>query len=148
MMENTITDTLSNAKVVAETAAQSDAPTLFQNLWFWIALAEFILLLVFFLLQFRKRKYVETEAERIKRKVMQEGEIDFGNTLKSAFHAQELYDELKVRCHPDRFPADAEKNRIATEIFQKIVENRSNYKKLMELKERAEQELEIRLKNR
>mgnify|MGYP003462852693 FL=1 len=145
-MENAITDTLSNITKAGEATTQAASPTLLQNLWFWIALAEFLLLLAFILLQFRKRKHIETEAERIKRKVMQEGEIDFGNTLKSAFHAQELYDELKVRCHPDRFPADAEKNRIATEIFQKIVESRNNYKSLLELKARAEQELEIKFK--
>ena len=145
-MENAITDTLSNIQNVGEATTQAASPTLFHNLWFWIALAEFLLLLAFILLQFRKRKHIETEAERIKRKVMQEGEIDFGNTLKSAFHAQELYDILKVRCHPDRFPADEEKNRIATEIFQKIVENRNNYKSLLELKARAEQELEIKFK--
>ena len=106
-MENAITDTLSNIQNAGEATTQAASPTLFHNLWFWIALAEFLLLLAFILLQFRKRKHIETEVERIKRKVMQEGEIDFGNTLKSAFHAQELYDELKVRCHPDRFPADA-----------------------------------------
>lgn len=145
-MENAITDTLSNITKAGEATTQATSPTRFHNLWFWIALAEFLLLLAFILLQFRKRKHVETEVERIKRKVMQEGEIDFGNTLKSAFHAQELYDELKVRCHPDRFPADAEKNRIATEIFQKIVESRNNYKSLLELKVRAEQELEIKFK--
>lgn len=145
-MENAITDTLSNITKAGEVTTQAASPTQFHNLWFWIALAEFLLLLAFILLQFRKRKHIETEVERIKRKVMQEGEIDFGNTLKSAFHAQELYDELKVRCHPDRFPADAEKNRIATEIFQKIVESRNNYKSLLELKARAEQELEIKFK--
>lgn len=70
-------------------------------------------------------------------------EIDFGNIIKSSFHTQPLYDELKVKCHPDRFPNDETKNKTADALFQEITKNKTNYKKLVELKERAKLELNI-----
>ena len=55
----------------------------------------------------------------------------------------QLYDELKVKCHPDRFPTDKEKNTIAENIFQEISKNKNNVKRLLELKEEASQKLNI-----
>ena len=70
-------------------------------------------------------------------------EIDFNNTISSAFHAEELYDELKVKCHPDRFPMNPEKSRTAEMFFQEITKNKHNMKRLLELKEQAKHELNI-----
>jgi hypothetical protein len=50
---------------------------------------------------------------------------------------------LKVKCHPDRFATDAEKNVIAENIFQEITKNKTNVKRLIELKEEAKQKLNI-----
>lgn len=56
-------------------------------------------------------------------------------------HAQQLYNELKAKCHPDKF--GDELNEKATEIFQSLVENRYNYSELLQIKERATRELGI-----
>lgn len=130
-MENQVMDTIT-------TVAGSSGNT--HKVWFWIAVAEFAILLssAFFLIT-RKRK----QTMEIREKVMREGDIDFSNTMMSAFHAQALYDQLKVRCHPDRFPQDEAKNKLATELFQQVVQNKNNYRKLLELKATAEKELQI-----
>ena len=45
--------------------------------------------------------------------------VDFDNVINSSFAAKELYDKLKVKCHPDRF-TDADLNKEATRLFQEI----------------------------
>ena len=54
-----------------------------------------------------------------------------------------MYDELKVKCHPDLFSTDKEKNLIAENLFQEITKNQTNAKRLIELKEEAKQKLDI-----
>lgn len=77
-----------------------------------------------------------------KRKILGE-RIDFDNIVSSAFHAKELYDELKTVCHPDRFQ---ERGAIAkaTELFQAVTQNKGNYGELLKLKERIYNELPIK----
>ena len=111
------------------------------NIWMWIAFAE--LILIIFLLATTMKKNKNTSDNKKLKKDALSGEIDFGNILKSSFHAQQLYDELKIMCHPDRFPNDEEKNKVANQIFQEISKNRHNYNKLLELKEQAKQQLNI-----
>lgn len=76
-----------------------------------------------------------------KKKVLSE-QIDFDNIVSSAFHAKELYDELKTICHPDRFH-DSETISKATELFQAVTENKGNYEILLKLKKRIYNELSI-----
>lgn len=64
------------------------------------------------------------------------------NVVMSIFKSKELYDELKVRCHPDRF-LDKEQNAIATTLFQDLTKNKANYQTLCSIKERATKELGI-----
>jgi|LSQX01.1.fsa_nt_gb LPXTG-motif cell wall-anchored protein len=111
------------------------------SIWLWIALIE--LLIIIFLLFLRKRKK-ELSKKELFRKDSKEQKIDFDNIINSSFHAQSLYDELIIRCHPDRFPTDFEKNKIALELFQEITENKTDYKKLIELRELAEVKLNIK----
>jgi len=110
------------------------------NVWFLIALVE--LLLILYLLFFRKREQVLSTKGQFKKEA-KNGEIDFGNIINSSFNVKPLYDELKVKCHPDRFPTDERKSKIALELFQEISKNKTNYKKLIELKELAKQNLNI-----
>ena len=70
--------------------------------------------------------------------------VDFGNIINSSFHSNALYDEMKVKCHPDRFPTDKGKNQIAEDLFQAISKNKNNYKRLVELKSEARQKLGIK----
>lgn len=123
------------AIVVAKTTGQPLERSL--NIWFWIAIIE--LLLIFFLLFSRKMKRVKREDKKTKFKQEAMNEtVDFDNIINSSFQAQRLYDELKIKCHPDRFPTDNEKNKIALELFQEIAKNKTNHKKLVALKKEAE----------
>lgn len=110
------------------------------NIWLWIAIIEFVII-VFFV--FPKRK--KDDKATLFRKEALEKEVDFDNIMNSSFNATALYNELKVKCHPDRFVSDSEKNEIANSIFQEIVKNKTNYKKLLELKEEAKIKLNIKL---
>lgn len=93
---------------IMDTIANNASTTgLTNNIWFWIALSE--LLIIVSTLVYYRNKRKDANLIDWKRKVKKEGDINFSNTLKSAFHAKELYDQLKVKCHPDRFPNDPEK---------------------------------------
>ena len=80
----------------------------------------------------------------IKQKVLNGKNVDYDNVVASSFKAKALYDDLKGKCHPDRFNSD-ELNKEATEIFQLLVQNKYDYKKLCVLKERAIKNLHIKL---
>lgn len=119
---------------------------LFKNVWFWIAIAEFIAIVMVIIILFSSRQSKPSKKQMIRDNVMKEGDVDFGQTIKTAFDvkkAQALYDVLKKRCHPDIFSPDAEKVAIADDLFQEITKNKNNYKKLLELKEMAKEKLNI-----
>lgn len=110
------------------------------NWWLWIAIIELLVIIFLVLKQKNKPKY------SIKQKFKEESlgqEIDFNNIINSSFNSKQLYDELKVKCHPDLFPTDKEKNIIAENIFQEITKKQNNAKRLIELKEEAKQKLNI-----
>lgn len=110
------------------------------NIWMWVAIVE-CLIIVGLLLARRKNPPNQTAKQKFKEDAKNE-QIDFQNIMESSFKSKSLYDELKVKCHPDRF-TDATKNAIANSIFQEIAKNKTNYKKLLELKEEAQQKLGI-----
>lgn len=136
MIDTVLTDTI---KVANQILSDTDKTTFSStNYWMWIAIIE--LVLIIYMLFFRNK----TESPTIKfKREAKEGDIDFGNIINSSFHVKPLYDELKVKCHPDRFSTDIEKNKVALELFQEITKNKTNYKKLTELKELAKQKLNI-----
>ncbi|GAB1405804.1 hypothetical protein MASR1M74_29860 [Lentimicrobium sp.] len=139
MSEQIVNDTIQKSSEII--SGVNSASTDSVNIWLWIALIE--LLIIIYLLFFKKNKKELSAKEKFK-KESKEGEIDFGNIITSSFHVKPLYDELKVKCHPDRFPTDSEKNKIALSIFQEFSKNKTNYKKLIELKEQAKNELGIK----
>lgn len=110
------------------------------NGWTIIAGIEFILIIIVLLFKRRNSKF--EKLRNLKREISGK-EVDFTNILNSAFNSKELYDILKVKCHPDRF-IDSNKNALANEIFQEISKNKNNIKKLEELKVRAEKELNVK----
>jgi hypothetical protein len=139
-MNNTIIkDTL---KVVKETT--SNSITLEDNnqfnWWFWVAVVE--LIIIIFLLLKLNIKPRNTAKQKFKEDSLEQ-EIDFNNIINSSFNSKQLYDELKVKCHPDRFTTDIEKNLIADNLFKEISANQNNVKRLIELKELASQKLNI-----
>jgi len=123
-------------KVVAKTTENNDS----SNLWMWVSIGEFAIIFGFVLANRFKRK------PNAKQKFKDESlvqEVDFNNIINSSFHSNELYDILKVKCHPDRFPTDPKLNEIAEKLFQEITKSKTNVKRLQELKMEAEQKLNI-----
>lgn len=133
MKENLIADSI---KTAITNGAQVES-----NLWVWIAIFEFVVIIAL-LYRWRIRSQKLNLKHNMKEKSLKE-DVDFRNIITSSFHTQPLYNELKVKCHPDRFPNDEIKKKIANALFQEISKNKTNYKKLVELKERAKQELYI-----
>lgn len=109
------------------------------NVWMWIAFTELLIIVILIIVGIRRPKF---EGKMDLRKTA-EGEVNFGNLINSSFNARELYEELIRKCHPDRFPNDPDKCRIANEIFQEISKNRHNLKRLHELKSEATDKLGI-----
>jgi hypothetical protein len=110
------------------------------NWWFWIAIAQFIII-VFFAIKLSSKRN-QSLKQRLKKESL-DNLIDFDNIINSSFNSNEIYNELKVKCHPDRFPNDDKKNTIAENLFQEVTKNKNNIKRLLELKEKAKQELNI-----
>jgi len=136
MNDTLIIDTLKSTIEVATNSKE----TITINYWFWIAVVEFIIITLYFTHN-KKKKLLSKKELFIKN--AKESEVDFGNIINSSFNVKPLYDELKTKCHPDRFPNDKIKNKIALELFQDISKNKTNYKKLMEIKEIAINKLNI-----
>lgn len=129
------------APVPEQTPTQPTGDYVF-NHWMWIAILELVIITILLLFLARRRK--ESGKTKFKTESLRQN-IDFDNIINSSFHSIKLYDELKVRCHPDRFSTDREKNAIAELIFQEITKNKTNVKRLLELKEEAKQRLNINL---
>lgn len=127
-------------KVASEAITKSTETPIQTNWWMWLAIAEFGIIAILILRE--KLKPKDTARQRFKDESLRQ-DIDFGNIINSSFNSIKLYDELKVKCHPDRFPTDKEKNIIAENIFQEISKNKNNVKRLLELKEEAKQKLNI-----
>lgn len=139
MNNEIIKDTM---KVASENAIKSvSVETNNQINWLlWIAIIEF--LIIIFLLLRKKIKPINTAKQKFKEESLKQ-EIDFDNIINSSFNSKKLFDELKVKCHPDRFPNDPTKNIIAENLFQQITANENNVKRLQELKKEAIQKLII-----
>ena len=136
MIDTLKTDTLTS--ISNEVASKLNADASSYDYWFWIAMLEFVI--IFYIVFIKKNK--ETVKEKFKRDA-KSTEVDFDNIINSSFNVKPLYHELKVKCHPDRFPNDKIKNEIALTIFQEIEKNKTDYKKLIELRELAKHKLNI-----
>lgn len=93
------------------------------------------------IIQFIKSIFEKSERSKFREEVLNE-RIDFTNVVSSSLLAKHVYDELKVKIHPDRFQ-DPEIISRATELFQLIHQNKGDYSRLIELKELAFKELPI-----
>jgi hypothetical protein len=116
-----------------------DVETTF-NYWMLVAVLEFLIIVLFLVKD--KLKTKETAARKFKTDSLKKT-VDFDNIINSSFNSIQLYDQLKVKCHPDRFPTDNEKRVIAEFLFQEIAKNRTNVKRLNELKHEAIEKLKI-----
>lgn len=137
MDDTLVQDTLKVAeKAISKTGESSDA----SNIWMWVAIGEFAIIVGYLIIKKMKRK--PNAKQRFKEESLSQ-EVDFNNIINSSFHSTELYNILKVKCHPDRFPNNPELNAIADKLFQEINKNKTNVKKLEELKIEAQQKLNI-----
>ena len=95
-------------------------------------------------LRWQLRDYLsgKGKTDRFKADALKE-DVDFDNVINSSFNARALYDELKVKCHPDRFVGDEVKSMVARELILNISKNRNNAKRLLELKSEAREKLNI-----
>lgn len=137
MKDTLIQDSLKVAEQAISASSDKGDST---NIWMWVAVGEFAIIVGLLLAKKLKRK--PNAKQRFKEEAISQ-DVDFNNIIKSSFHSTELYDILKVKCHPDRFPTDPELNGIADKLFQEITKNKTNHKRLEELKIEAEQKLNI-----
>ena len=113
------------------------------SIWFWIALVEFILL-VLLLLKMQRPKREKLDLSEVKKTDLKNSEnIDMYNLLDSIHHSKELYKALSKKCHPDKF-VNTPLHQIAEEIFQEITRNKRNYKQLIALKAEAINKLDLK----
>lgn len=130
-------DSISDTDLISQTEVLSGSQRM---IWLYpvigILCAGFIFLLI--------RKY---RRHCIERKILKGERIapDFDNVINNAFHAQELYNDLKGLCHPDKFATNPALCEKATEIFSLLVKNKHNYHELLRIRERIEQELKIKI---
>jgi hypothetical protein len=137
MNDTLIQDSIKIANRAISKITEADEST---NWWMWIALVE-LGIIAYFIVKEKFKSKVSAKQQFKSESLKQD--IDFNNIINSSFNSVKLYDELKVKCHPDRFPTDKEKNLIAESIFQQITKNKTNFKRLLELKEEAIQKLNI-----
>ena len=94
------------------------------------------LLFIFIILYFQKIKF----KRRLRNKVLQDGTSDYKgvaeNIALSIAKSRNLYKELIIKVHPDRF-LDSKKE-IATELSSRITKAKKNYSELLHLKEEVE----------
>lgn len=110
------------------------------NIWLWIAIAEFViivLLILFKMINVKPSKMQLEKEEAINK------EVDFSNIINSSFNSTELYKVLIGKCHPDKFATDPYLNAIADKLFQEITQNKTNVKRLEEIKKEAKDKLKI-----
>ncbi len=112
----------------------------YYSIWFWVA---FIELIIVFCLINKTLKIRKINKSSIIKRGGNLSSSEMDNLIYSIHHSKSLYKELNRVCHPDRFIND-EKLFIAESIFQEITENEKNYSNLLELKSRAEKELNIK----
>ena len=111
------------------------------NIWIWVSIVALFIILI--LIKQTASKLRTSTAKNIKAESLSK-DVDFNNIIKSSFYATELYNKLKVKCHPDKF-TDPILKRKADQLFQEITQNKTNLKRLEELKLEAIEVLNINL---
>lgn len=111
--------------------------------WMWILFGVVLVIILLISVAIVKTK----EIRRVRNEVLAEGDIDWDDKMQSMFKAKALYDELKVKYHPDRF-VDPHLNKIANELFQEITKNQHNFKKLEQLKQEAQKNMEFSMETK
>ena len=116
------------------------------NSWMLIAIIELIIILVLFirLKKIHNEQLINTDGF-FELKDAKSKDIDMENLMNDINLSKDLYKVLSRSCHPDRFHDNSIKVK-AEILFQEITKHRRSYTKLLELKERANKELNLNLK--
>ena len=110
-------------------------------IWFWLFLLQCIVIVILvFLLVEQKINARLAVYERNRMQEYGKKEVDLVNVMKSINSSKELYKELSLKCHPDRYAGDP-RQAIARELFRDISANKRNYQKLREIQEVANKKL-------
>lgn len=112
------------------------------HVWFYVALMESGVLVALLLYVFRGFREYRIKKHRIKKTIKED--VAFQNIIKNSIYATEIYDELMEKCHPELFIGD-DREKIADRLFLEINRNKTNYKRLCELKEQARRELKVNI---
>jgi len=89
------------------------------------------------------RKWKDPENDALIEKIKEE-QIDMQNifsNISNRTKIEVLYKELCKLCHPDKFEKDLEKQRLAKEIFDRVQSSKTDYNRLLELKEIINEQL-------
>lgn len=126
------------AKTLEKDVSGGDA-----NWWMIIAISEFVVILILLMKPalFRRK---ETLGDGVFQRIndLKKSEVDMENVMNSITSAKTLYKELITKCHPDRFQDESMREK-AEKLSQEISSSQRDYAKLMELKNRARQDLNI-----
>jgi sensor domain CHASE-containing protein len=119
-----------------------------QSIWFWLAVTEFVIIII---LVFRHRRKNEesthlSEVSKERLREIRRKTVDMDSLMKSINGSRDLYKELSRSCHPDRF-VNTDQHEIAEALFQDVSKYKRDYTRLLALKERASIELNINFKN-
>ncbi len=101
-----------------------------------------ILALIRYTLKNRNKLSDEELSQLEKLKDAKRADIDMNGLLDSINNSKAIHRELITKCHPDRF-IDQGLREKANAIIQEINQNKNNYSVLVQLKSKAEQELNI-----
>lgn len=89
------------------------------------------------------RRYIRRY--ELRKRVMADATNDYTSTAinitKSIANSKALYKELIGKTHPDRFVSDINKQEKAAQLASLITASKRNYRELLLLKERVENEL-------
>jgi hypothetical protein len=116
--------------------------TLKQHFWELFAIFELLVIIWLIIKYVKQKKKRSPEEEQIRQ--AKENKVDMEDLMKDLHLSSELFRELSRKCHPDRF-AGSDLESPANELFQLIQQNKSNYRELVALKEKAITELNIQL---
>ncbi len=131
-------------------ATQSTIQLFLSNIKIWQLAAAIeliiIVLLIIAIIKLLKKIKSHQKPEQFDTTIIKgskEKAVDMDNVINSMFNSKMLYDMLKKKIHPDRFPDEDEKA-IATDLATQLNEQKSNYEKLKEIKAIAEEKLGLK----
>jgi hypothetical protein len=123
--------------------------TIYNNISIWqIATSLELVIIVLLIFKIKSiRKKIKLNGDKYVKDIIQESkekEIDMDNVVNSMFHSKAIYDILKKKIHPDRFPNDPDKIAIANELTAQLNESQNNIAKMKEIQTLATEKLGIK----